>query len=218
MTYPPTPPNEPTPGTNDGAAANPAAPQTPAPQYAAPQYAAPQYPTGSGLPGPGEPFDGAASPEDLTRPLYGATFGQAIRRFFKNYAKFSGRASRSEYWWLTLFLVLVMLVPWILYIIGAVMVGVTNSLDAAGGYGTEIDATGPGAAAGLGLIAIGGILLLVIALGTLVPSLALTWRRLHDANLPGPLFFLGLIPSVGTIVLIVLAILSPKPEGRRYDV
>jgi hypothetical protein len=35
----------------------------------------------------------------LDKPLYGATFGQAISRFFKKYATFSGRASRSEYWW-----------------------------------------------------------------------------------------------------------------------
>lgn len=31
------------------------------------------------------------------RPLYGATLGQAFGRFWKKYATFSGRASRSEY-------------------------------------------------------------------------------------------------------------------------
>ena len=38
----------------------------------------------------------------LSQPLYGASIGQAITRFFKKYATFSGRASRSEYWWVYL--------------------------------------------------------------------------------------------------------------------
>jgi uncharacterized membrane protein YhaH (DUF805 family) len=32
-------------------------------------------------------------------PLRGATFGQAVQRFFQRYAQFRGRASRSEFWW-----------------------------------------------------------------------------------------------------------------------
>ena len=35
----------------------------------------------------------------LWAPLYGASFGEAVARFFMKYATFSGRASRSEYWW-----------------------------------------------------------------------------------------------------------------------
>ena len=42
------------------------------------------------------PVDTSA-PSD--RPLYGAGFGQAVRRFWSKYATFSGRASRSEFWW-----------------------------------------------------------------------------------------------------------------------
>src|SRR5690606_38150819 len=53
-------------------------------------------------PGPGEPFDGAMHSGELNRPLYGATMAQAFTRFFKNYANFTGRASRSEYWWMAL--------------------------------------------------------------------------------------------------------------------
>ena len=46
----------------------------------------------------------------LSAPLYGATFGQAIARFFKKYATFSGRASRSEFWWFFLFATVIYLV------------------------------------------------------------------------------------------------------------
>ncbi|MEO0027462.1 MAG: hypothetical protein RLZZ258_537 [Actinomycetota bacterium] len=35
------------------------------------------------------------------------SFGDAIKSFFKNYANFNGRARRSEYWFATLFVVLV---------------------------------------------------------------------------------------------------------------
>jgi len=34
------------------------------------------------------------------------TFGESIKTCFSKYADFSGRASRSEYWWWFLFLVL----------------------------------------------------------------------------------------------------------------
>lgn len=40
---------------------------------------------------------------DGDAPLYDATFGQAVSRFFRRYATFTGRASRSEYWWAYLF-------------------------------------------------------------------------------------------------------------------
>lgn len=32
-------------------------------------------------------------------PDYNVSFGEAFKRFWKNYANFSGRATRSEYWW-----------------------------------------------------------------------------------------------------------------------
>lgn len=35
------------------------------------------------------------------------SFGQAIQTVFRKYAEFSGRASRSEFWWFTLFSALV---------------------------------------------------------------------------------------------------------------
>ena len=219
---PPVPPAPPAP---------PAQPQYAQPQYAHPQYAPPpaayppaqQYPSqpqyaypaaGYGVPGPGEPFDGAADPDDLTRPLYGATFGQSIRRFFRAYTKFHGRASRSEYWWVTLFLSLCSLVPAILYTIGLITIGVSSaSYD---GYSYSM---GNGAATGTGIamIVIGGFLLFGIFCATIVPSLAIAWRRLHDSNLAGPLYFLSFIPYVGGLIVLVFMLLSPKPEGRRFD-
>ena len=39
----------------------------------------------------------------LSQPLRGASPRDAIVRFFKKYAGFEGRASRSEFWWAILF-------------------------------------------------------------------------------------------------------------------
>lgn len=199
------------------AAQQPQAPQYAAaqpPQYGQQQYGQPQYgqqpyaanPAFGAMPGPGGYFDGAVSEDDLTRPLYGATFGQAIKRFFKNYAKFSGRASRTEYWWAYLFISLIQIVPIFFMIIGGVMLGSYTSYSI-----------------GMLFLILGIALLIVISLGLLVPIYALTWRRLQDANFAGPLALLHLasiIPYIGwlgSIAVLVLTVMPSKYEGRRFD-
>lgn len=179
----------------------------------------PSYGAAAGAPGPGEPFDGAASPDDLSRPLYGASFGQAIKRFFKNYANFKGRASRSEFWWIALFAFLIQLIPFILYVIGL------GSMTASLAAGTTVDSEGnivamdaSGTGGGVALFTIGLILMIVIGLAMLIPGIAIHWRRLHDANFAGPFWFLTFVPSVGSIIVLILTLLPSKPEGRRFDV
>jgi hypothetical protein len=46
----------------------------------------------------------------LSAPVYGASLGVAFSRFWRKYATFSGRASRSEYWWWVLIAVIVAVV------------------------------------------------------------------------------------------------------------
>ena len=111
-------------------------------------------------------------PSDVGRPAlemphYGISFGGAIARGFKKYATFAGRASRSEYWWWTLFTFLTYLVLGLL----AFAVGTATSRD---GGRTP------------GLLAIPLIIVFaVFFLGIIVPTLALTVRRLHDAGYSG---------------------------------
>ena len=183
---------------------------------------------GQGAPGAGVPAGqgyggqgfggaprGAASPDDLSLPLYGASFGQAVKRFFKNYVNFKGRASRSEYWFAALFVFLLLLIPGILSGIGAAQTlsAAAGSIDPATGQMNSVAAGG-----GSVLSMIGGTLSTLIGLALFIPQLAISWRRLHDANLAGPFWFLGLIPFVGGIILIVLMVLPSKPEGQRFDV
>lgn len=192
-----------------------------APQHEQPPHHAPQAaPAGLPAPGPGEPFDGATNSDDLSRPLYGASFGVAIKRFFKNYANFSGRASRSEFWWAQLFLVLIGIIPTILLIIGlGGAIGAILSAEMGSNAGIV---TGGGT---IVLAVIGGILYGIFTLATIIPTIAISWRRLHDANLPGTFWllnlasivpFLNYIGWLASVAFIVLTILPSKPEGRRF--
>jgi uncharacterized membrane protein YhaH (DUF805 family) len=139
----------------------------------------------------------------LSAPLHGASLGDAVRRFFGKYATFTGRASRSEYWWWFLVSFLVSAVLQIL----AFVTGGPGGLSA---DGTTVEAPGAG-------YVIFNIILLIWALATLVPSIALLVRRLHDGNFSGFFAFLGLVPFVGGIILLVLTLLPSKPEGARFD-
>ncbi len=105
-----------------------------------------------------------------------------------NYANFKGRARRAEYWYYTLGNALLIL-PF--YIIA--FVGLTSD---------------NGLMATLGFIVYGCVIL-----GTLVPSLAAVVRRLHDINKSGWYYFIGLIPVIGTIILLVWLF----TDGNRFD-
>ena len=98
---------------------------------------------------------------DGARPMLG--FWEAVKICWSKYADFTGRARRSEYWWFSLFIFLVMLLP----LIGVIAMYVIHNEDAF--------------AAMVLLI----IVLAIISLVFLVPSLAVTTRRLHDTGRSG---------------------------------
>jgi uncharacterized membrane protein YhaH (DUF805 family) len=139
------------------------------------------------------------APPSLDLPYYGIGFVDAVKRGFKKYARFTGRASRSEYWWWALFTFLGYLVLGLL----AFAVGTATSRD--GGRT-------PGALA-IPLI----ILFAVFLLGILIPTLALTVRRLHDAGYSGLLALLFLLPYLGGLIIMIFALLPSSPAGAKYD-
>jgi uncharacterized membrane protein YhaH (DUF805 family) len=133
----------------------------------------------------------------LSAPYYGASLSVAFTRFWRKYATFSGRASRSEYWW---FALVTLIVEVVFFLIGTLAGGVYGANGTAGpGYGIYI------------------VLAWLWGLAIIVPSLALVWRRLHDTNHSGGFYFLGLIPLVGGIIVLVFLLTGPKPEGARFD-
>lgn len=106
----------------------------------------------------------------------------------KNYAGFSGRARRKEYWMFTLFNIIIS------FVLGFVD-GIIGSVNPTVGIG-----------------ALGGI----YSLAVLIPSLAVSVRRLHDVGKSGWMLLIALIPIIGAIWLLVLMVSDSKPEENQY--
>ena len=118
------------------------------------------------------------------------SFAEAVRTVLvEKYTDFTGRASPAEYWW------------WVLY---QGLVGVLGSVVA-----VVFASFGPGADDVL-LIAF----LLVFA-GLLIPSIAVTVRRLHDSDKPGWLTLIVFVPF-GAVASIILTMLPSDPLANRY--
>ncbi len=128
----------------------------------------------------------------LRDPFYGAPFTEAVRRFWRKYTVFTGRASRSEFWWwwLTSFVV-----GLVLQLVPQVFTPGTPVLE------------NP----------VGSYLFVLWGLVTLIGSLALGARRLHDANLSGFWQFLHVVFGIGSLVLLVMFLLPSSPKGARFD-
>jgi uncharacterized membrane protein YhaH (DUF805 family) len=114
-------------------------------------------------------------------------FDEAIKSFFSNYATFSGRARRSEFWFAQLFLFLA---------------GLSASIVDAAVFDVSIDSF--------------GAFYIIFVLGTFIPALAVTWRRLHDIDKSGGFFFIALIPLIGWILIIVWLATDSKPGENRF--
>ncbi len=98
-----------------------------------------------------------------------------VKKCFQNYANFSGRARRSEYWYFCLFNMIISLV---------------------------LSGLGRLAGEGFAATALTGLASLY-SLATLIPGLAVAWRRLHDIGKSGGYWFFILIPLAGPIILLV---------------
>ena len=108
------------------------------------------------------------------------TMMEAVKHVLGNYATFSGRAARSEFWWWVLALILLQIVTGI--IDGAVVAPMLGA-----------EAFSPES---------GQPLSLLIALALLIPSIAVSVRRLHDLDRSGWWYLLGLVPIIGPLVLL----------------
>ena len=104
-------------------------------------------------------------------------FGQAISSCLSKYATFSGRASRSEFWWFFLFQILISL--------AASMLGET----------------------------INGL----VALGLVLPALAVGTRRLHDIGKSG-WWQVIMLTVIGLLVLIYWWVQPTDEGGNAYQV
>ncbi len=123
----------------------------------------------------------------------------------RRYADFNGRSRRREFWMFRLFFYLVLIALSLVAIAGVpwsdIFDGSTSDPD--------FDDLTP-------LFWIGMIGAVLWYVGCIVPSIAVCIRRLHDADMSGWLWLLYFVPSVGSIIVIVLACLPGTNGLNRY--
>jgi uncharacterized membrane protein YhaH (DUF805 family) len=100
----------------------------------------------------------------------------------KNYATFSGRARRAEYW---------------TFILIHVIIVVVLSL---GAESAEL------------MVFVFGLYIV----GTIIPTIALTVRRLHDTGRSGWWWLISLVPFIGDLVLFVFMIFKSEEGSNDY--
>ena len=128
---------------------------------------------------------------------------ELFQRYFvdtlKNrYAAFKGRATRSEYWYFMLFSIIIAL---ILTALDSMIINPLLGIQPV----VETART--------------GILGMLFSIGTLIPSVALAIRRLHDIGKSGWWILLGVIPIVniiGIFVLLYFFIKDSQPGDNLY--
>ncbi|MBC1567816.1 DUF805 domain-containing protein [Listeria sp. FSL L7-0233] len=118
-------------------------------------------------------------------------FLEAYKSFWKNYVNFNGRAPGSAYWYVWV---------WNVIIIGGLYL-------LAGIFGMSMMVEG-GSLAGGGMAIFILIVMGLYSLAALLPTLSLIVRRLHDTGKSGFFIFLGLIPFVGSLIIIIFMCLS----------
>lgn len=134
------------------------------------------------------------------------TFSQSIKSVFSKYATFSGRASRSEYWWFVVLNILISVVVYGLACSSMPPVDTTVITEPGGYYMAVMDAI-PGWAY---------TVMSIYSLAILLPSLAVAVRRLHDTGRGGGWIFINLVPIIGGIWYFILTVLPSQPEPNRF--
>ena len=113
-------------------------------------------------------------------------------KVLKQYADFSGRARRKEYWMFVLFNFIFVIVAMILDNI----LGLTFKV------------------AGQSMFY--GWLYLAYCLAVFIPNLAVCVRRLHDIGKSGWYYFLAFIPLIGAIILLVWACFDSQAGENKW--
>ena len=103
---------------------------------------------------------------------------------FRDYAVFDGRSTRSEYWSFSL--------------IGFMIQILINQYDIQSNLWNDEHSI--------------GVASTIFYLAIFVPSLAVSWRRLHDIGKSGWMTLLWLVPVVGWIWILILLI-TPSQDG-----
>ena len=111
--------------------------------------------------------------------------------YWKNYFNFKDRTSRKDFWMTVLFLVIINIV------INLIFPGSSKTTSNSFNYSFSAVAS-------------------IWSLATVIPSLAMGVRRLHDINKSGWWILIDLIPLVGIIVLLVFYCSKSVDTDNKY--
>jgi uncharacterized membrane protein YhaH (DUF805 family) len=114
--------------------------------------------------------------------------------FQNNYASFSGRATRSEYWWSYL---------------GVTVIGTIAQVVGLAGFAALFEVN-------QSLAAIFLLIPVVVYLGILIPVIAVSVRRMHDTGRSGWMLLVLFIPCIGIILLLVWFLDAGQPHVNAY--
>lgn len=112
----------------------------------------------------------------------------AIKKGFKGYVVWNARSTRAEYWWWTLFALIV-----------AIVSSILDSIIFGGDFGSVSP------------------IYSITTLALFLPGLSVFVRRLHDTDRSGWWFWIGLIPLVGIVILLIFTLLPSKMGLTRWN-
>jgi uncharacterized membrane protein YhaH (DUF805 family) len=144
---------------------------------------------------------------------------KTLTLFFEDFTKFKGFATRPEFWWP---FVLILTLHLAIATTGSVVIATrfTDDLVTDGhnlfGLNSVVSVPGIEGAGAIFALALVSLHLLIGAV-TLLPLIAVSWRRLHDTGLPGSMFFLGFIPAIGGVVVLLLLARHSAPERHHAE-
>ena len=113
------------------------------------------------------------------------SFPNAIKFGFQRYFDFSGRSTRAEYWWWLLFIAIAGTILRIVDMIAGTMIAGTI-----------------------------GIISSLFSLVTIIPNLALLFRRLHDINRSAWWLLLGFVPFGGIVIIVWMCKRGDEGENK----
>ena len=131
------------------------------------------------------------------------TFSDAIRTCFSKFFTFSGRASRPEYWFFFLFIVIWSIIAGIIDLQFFTQVAVTETETSKSVTATS---TGPVQS--------------IVSLIVFFPHLAVAWRRMHDTGRSGlyALLPILLILGAGAVLIFGIGLASSFQHGGNLDI
>jgi len=133
------------------------------------------------------------------------SFMDSVKTVFGKYATFSGRALRSEFWWYVLFIFIAQIV---LGMVDRTIFGPSELMN--------MSSTGMQEGMSFSFSYQPQPITGIFMLATLVPSLAVGARRLHDTGRSGWWQLIGIIPLIGIIVLIIFWASQGKEDENQY--